>query len=262
MSPNRGEPVEGPVDYQIVNSSGWDMLSLLDDPEPADAAVAQAELDPFGWIPWEEIKSVLCVAGGGGVQGPQFASLGYDVTVVDLSDGQLERDRQIAREMGLTIECVQADMLDLSPLGGRQFDLVYQPISTCYVPDVLRLYREVAGATKPGGHYVVQHWSPSHLQVASDNAWDGTAYRVDRTASSSEPLLWHSEETWSGDRASCLHYTHSFDSLVGGLCDAGFDIVGFREPDSSDPDAEPGSYGHLAAYFPTFIWTLARRRTD
>lgn len=261
MSPNRGEPVHGPVDYRSVNIKGWDLLSLLGDPEPVDAATARSELDPFGWIPWEEVHSVLCVGGGGGEQAPRFAVLGYEVTVVDLSDGQLERDRQLAREQGLTLECIQADMLDLSPLLGRQFDLVYQPVSACYVPDVHRLYREIAGATRPGGHYKVEHWSPSHLQVVNDS-WDGTAYRVDRPASAEEPLQWRSGETWSKERATCLHYGHTLDSLIGGLCDAGFDIVGFREPDLGDPDAEPNTDAHFAAYFPAYFHILARRRSQ
>jgi SAM-dependent methyltransferase len=262
MSPNRGAPTTGPVDYQVINSSGWDMLSLLDDPAPIDASAARDELDGYGWIPWGDISTVLFLASGGGEQGPRFAALGYEVTVVDLSEGQLERDRQQALEMELTIECVQADMCDLAPLAGRTFDLVYQAISTCYIPDVTKLYEEVAGVTRPGGLYMAQHWSPAHLQVASENPWDGAAYRVDRPAAASDPLLWESDVTWSGDRATCLHYAHTLDTLIGGLGDAGFDIAGFRQPDVGNPDAEPGSDDHVAAYFPSFLWLLGRRRAS
>jgi SAM-dependent methyltransferase len=250
------------ADYRTVNSKGWDALSLLDDPQPVDPKDARIRLDPYDWLPWDSMRSVLCVAGGGGDQGPAFASLGYDVTVTDLSAGQLERDRQIARETDLRIECIQADMVDLSPLAGRTFDLVYQPTSSCYVPDIRAVYREIAGVTRPGGHYVVQHWSPTHLQVADDVAWDGSAYRLDRPASTDEPRLWLSEETWSGQRVSCLHFGHTLDELIGGLCDAGFDVVGFREPDVGDATAQPGSDEHLAAYLPAFMWVLARRRSD
>ena len=256
------EPASGLGDYRSVNSQGWDILSLLDSPAPFDLATARERLDPSSWIPWDQIHSVLCVAGGGGEQAPLFAALGYEVTVVDLSAGQLERDREVARELGVSVECIRADMLDLSPLSGRLFDLVYQPISACYVPDVRRLYSEVAGITRPEGHYAVEHWSPIHLQVAADVGWDGSAYRIDRPASSDEALLWRSAETWSGQVAMCLHYCHTLDSLVGGLCDSGFDIVGLREPDVGDAAAEPATEAHVAAYFPPFIRILARRRVD
>jgi SAM-dependent methyltransferase len=227
-----------------------------------DRGTARGQLDSSEWLPWDQIRTVLCVAGGGGEQAPLFAALGLDVTVVDLSSGQLDRDRQVASENGLTIECVEADMLDLSPLGDRQFDLVYQPVSACYAPDVRRLYREIANVTRAGGHYRVEHWSPTHLQVAAHGAWDGAAYRIDRPASADEPILWRSGDTGMGQDATCLHYGHTLGALVGGLGEAGFDIVALREPDYGDLDAEPGSEAHLAAYFPPFIEILARRQSD
>lgn len=251
---------DDPADYRTVNREGWDLLSLLDDPSTFQADTARNDLDRFGWIPWEGIRDVLCLAAAGGQQAPRFAALGYNVTLVDLSPGQLERDREVCREMGLTVEFVEADMLDLSQLRGRQFDLVYQPVSACYVPDVLRLYREVASVTRTGGHYMVEHWSPAQLRVAPDAPWDGSAYRISRPADSTEPLLWHSAEAPLGKQASCVHYVHTLGSLVGGLCESGFDVVEFREPHHGNVAAEPGSDEHMAAYLPPFISMLARRR--
>jgi SAM-dependent methyltransferase len=259
VSGTEGEGPPAGTNYRSVNAQGWDLLSLADDPAPFDLSTARQRLDDAGWLPWNDIVTVLCVASGGGEQGPLFAGLGYQVTVVDLSAGQLERDRQVAFEEGLTIECLQADMLDLSPLYGRTFDLVYQAISACYIPDVRRLYREIATVTRPGGHYAVSHWAPSHLQLAADVPWDGTAYRIDRPATATDPLLWRSAANGTGSTATCLHYGHTLGALVGGLCDAGFEITRLREPDVGDANAEPGSESHLAAYFPPFIEILARR---
>jgi len=112
---------------------------------------------------------VLCLACGGGQQAALFASLGYRVTLADISPDQLQIDRAVAEEYGLKIELVEADMLDLSRLHGRQFDLVYQAVSACYVPDVQRLYREVARVIKPGGWYRVEHWNPVQLQLPDDD---------------------------------------------------------------------------------------------
>ena len=95
------EPASGLGDYRSVNSQGWDILALLDSPAPFDLATARERLDPSSWIPWDQIHSVLCVAGGGGEQAPLFAALGYEVTVVDLSAGQLERDREVPHELGV-----------------------------------------------------------------------------------------------------------------------------------------------------------------
>src|SRR5579862_5690020 len=74
-------------------------------------------------------KDVLCLAGGGGQQSAAFGLLGANVTVLDLSPAQLERDRLAAAHYQQTITTVQGDMRDLSQLAPAAFDLVFQPYS-------------------------------------------------------------------------------------------------------------------------------------
>ena len=59
-----------------------------------DAASARAKIDPEGRLGEITGKDVLCLAGGGGQQSAAFALLGANVTVVDLSEEQLHRDRE------------------------------------------------------------------------------------------------------------------------------------------------------------------------
>ena len=61
---------------------------------------------PRSWLEPLSGRSVLCLAGGGGQQAPILAALGARVTVFDLSDEQLARDREIAAREGLEIETV------------------------------------------------------------------------------------------------------------------------------------------------------------
>lgn len=250
-------------DYRTVAKDCWDLLSLGDDPEltPEDFAAARESLDPYGWLPWDDIKRVLCLAAGGGEQGPLYASLGYDVTLADISPGQLARDQEMAAEHGLELECVEADMMDLHELYGRDFDLVYQGISAFYVPDVTEVYRQVARVVRPGGLYMVDHWLPTHVQLADDEPWDGSAYRLDKPLFSDEPVLWRQQEAPIGDQGVfCWHYLHPLGRLLGGLCESGFVIEGVGEPGPGDLDAEPGTDEHLYAYLPGFLTVLARRR--
>ncbi|MGW0065182.1 hypothetical protein ACWDTT_35350, partial [Streptosporangium sandarakinum] len=68
-----------------------------------DAEEAQAYLclDRLG-IPRDLAgRKVLCLAGGGGQQSAAFALLGAGVTVLDISSGQLERDRLAAEHYGV-----------------------------------------------------------------------------------------------------------------------------------------------------------------
>lgn len=51
---------------------------------------------------------MLCLAGAGGLQAPLFACAGAEVTVLDISEKMLAKDRKIAKEeqLNITIEKV------------------------------------------------------------------------------------------------------------------------------------------------------------
>ena len=252
------------LQYQKMNRAGWEHLArhgceFCRPCRSEDLAYATQLLDPQSWIPWKRIRSVLCLASGGGQQGPLFASLGYDVTVVDLSPEQLRRDRETAEEFGLQLECVEADMCDLTQLSDRQFDLVYQAVSACYVPKVRQLYDQVFQVLKPNGLYHVEHWTPIHLQLPQYGAWDGGAYRIVHSQNQGKPVQWREWEEDGNENPTCWHYIHSLHHLIGDLCEAGFAIERFGECPSQNLSAEPGSPEHLATFVPPYFTMLSRR---
>src|SRR3954471_9407372 len=59
---------------------------------------------PPGWFPPLSGLDVLCLASGGGQQGPVLAAAGADVTVFDNSPGQLAQDRIVGERGGLAID--------------------------------------------------------------------------------------------------------------------------------------------------------------
>jgi SAM-dependent methyltransferase len=247
--------------YRSVNQAGWNQLNSADSPlsrtyGPADFARARTLLSGGQWLPWDRFRSVLCLASGGGQQGPLFASLGYEVTVVDLSPEQLDSDRATAGRYGLRLECVEADMQDLAVLRGRSFDLVYLPVASLYVPDIERCYQEVAAVTKPGGLFFSEHWNPVQMQLAGDPRWDGRAYRISERQGTG-PHPWPPGPLAD---ATCWHYIHSLDELLGGLCAAGFAIVRFGEWGQEQAGAPPGTQEHLDSYLPAHFGVLAQRQ--
>jgi SAM-dependent methyltransferase len=179
------------------------------------------------------------------------------VTLVDLSPEQLKRDQEAARDHNLEIECLEADMLDLSVLANRHFDLVYQPISAMYIPEVRSLYEQVFSVVEPGGHYWIEHWNPSQMQLSwEDRLWHGGAYRLVHPQSSGHPVPWWAD---GADRPTCLHYIHPLEHLIGGLCDVGFVIVRFAERSDGDLSARPGTRPHLDAFLPAHFRVFAQR---
>ena len=62
---------------------------------------------PRSWFPDPlSGRDVLCLASGGGQQGPVLAAAGAQVTVFDNSPALLARDREVAEREGLAIRTV------------------------------------------------------------------------------------------------------------------------------------------------------------
>ena len=256
------------TEYRGINRSAWSYWASVGSTssQPVgdnDFAHARSWIDPYEWLPWERIQHVLCIGSAGGQQAPLLASLGCDVTLVDLSPDQLALDRAVAEQRGLALEIVEGDMLDLTPLAGRSFDLVFQPVSACYVPGVRPLYRGVFELLRPGGVYDIEHWNPTSMQLWRLGEWDGTAYRLVHPQGSGVPVRWNLADEVGADHAiHSVHFIHPLEELVGGLCDNGFEVVGFRERLHGDIDAAPGSEEHRAAYARPYLRILARRRLE
>lgn len=211
-----------------------------------------------GWIQESVLgKSVLCLAAGGGMQGALFAAAGARVTVVDLSPAMLEQDRRVATERGLTMRLIEGSMDDLSMLAEASFDLVVQPVSTCYVPDVGQVYRQVARVAVPGGLYLSQHKQPTSLQASTLPETQG--YTINERYYRHGPLP---PALAAGEHreAGALEFLHSWEALLGGLCRNGFIIEDVREPDHTRSLAEPGTFGHRSQFIPPYVAIKARRR--
>jgi len=249
-----------------ANREAWDRLA-------ADVRFAGA-VDPLGdptaaldeWLRGEGVrgKTVLCLGAGGGRQGPLFAAAGASVTVVDFSERQLDHDRREAAARKLDLKTVCASIDDLQTLEAACFDLVVQPVSACYVPDVERVYREVARVIRPGGVYIVQHKQPASLQAAEDLFFVAPSgqdvmehYRVTQPSVEGAPLA---ASTAEHREPGTTEYLHTLDALLGGLCRAGFVIDDVVEPPRADALAPKGTPGHRAWFLPPYLKVKARRR--
>lgn len=213
-------------------------------------------LDGRGWLP-ASVRGleVLCLAAGGGWQSVLYAIAGANVTVVDLSSEMLRQDVQEARRRNLRVRVLEGSMHDLTMLEDEAFDIVHQPVSTCYVPDVTAVYREVARVLRDGGLYVSQHKQPTCLQIVERDAHD--RYVVGVRYYHSGPLPPVGDTIYREPGA--VEFLHRWENLVGGLCRAGFVIEDLREPCRADPRAAAGHFGHRGQFVPPYVRIKARR---
>ncbi|MEA2662742.1 MAG: hypothetical protein QOH08_2314 [Chloroflexota bacterium] len=229
-----------------------------------DAESARRRVDPSGQLGSVDGRRVLVVGGGGGQQSIAFALLGAQVTVLDLSDAQLSRDRETAAGYGLEIRTVEGDMRDLSAFGRASFDVVCQPYSLNFVPDCRVVFREVGRVVRPGGAYVVDVATPYVLGVG-ERDFDGQGYVV-KLPYAQGALVETPDAAWvAGGRAvePSREYRQTLETVVNGLVECGFRIAHLDEGLHTDPDprATPGSWDHFNAIVPPWLtfWTVRDR---
>lgn len=242
------------------NAQAWDKLArervpLARPAVDADFADPLRTVDPLGWLgPSIAGRCVLCLAAGGGRQSALYAAAGARVTVVDISSEMLALDRAVAAERGLDVRTVQTSMDNLSMFAPGEFDVVIHPVSTCYVPDVAPVFREVARVTRPGGVYVSQHKSPVSLQVTGHDLRLAEPYYRSGPLPSTDPSQVR--------EAGTLEFLHRWEQLIGGICRAGFVVEDLVEPLHAQADGEPGTFAHRSQFVAPYVRVKARRRQD
>lgn len=250
-------------DWQSRNRAVWDERVrrndwYIDTATPEDFRQPLKVADPLGWLGDVAGKRVLCLAAGGGRHGPLLATAGAIVTVVDLSPAMLALDRQVAAERGLNLALVEASMTDLSALPEGGFDAVIQPVSTCYVPDVTVVYREVARVLRPGGVYASQHKQPISLQATAGPVGARNHFVIAEPYDRTGPLPPAGDSCWHRESGATEHL-HRLEDLLGGLCRAGFVIEDVIEPRHDQPHSAIGTFAYRCRFVPPYLAIKARR---
>ncbi len=205
---------------------------------------------PDEWIPSLKGLDVLCLASGGGQQAPIFAAAGANVTVLDNSPKQLERDRLVAHREGLQLITVEGDMRDLSIFPDESFDFIFHPVSNVFCPDVLPVWKEAYRVLRFGGtmaagmmNSVFYIFDFTEMEKKKELIVKYSIPYSDAESLSPETLKEYEQN------GTPLEFGHTLTDLIGGQCAAGFHIIGLYE----DYHAET----LLSKYHPTYIATRA-----
>lgn len=206
---------------------------------------------PRSWFPELASCEVLCLASGGGQQGPVLAAAGARVTVFDNAPGQLEQDRRVAARDGLELDTVEGDMADLGVFADGSFDLVVHPCSNLFVPEVRPVWHEAYRVLRPGGVLMAGFVNP--LVYLFDRFAAERGELVVRHAIPYSDSRDQSEEELRAQRArnEPLEFGHSLADQLGGQLDAGFALTDLYE-DAHRDDL-------LATFTATYLATRARK---
>lgn len=235
-----------------------------------DKDSARNYLDPRGILGDLAGKTVLCLAAGGGQQSTAFALLGADVTVIDISEAQLERDAEAAVHYNLKIKALQGDMRDLSRFAKDTFDIVYHPYSLNFVPNASAVFSQAGRVLRAGGIYHFMCANPFFMGLGAKD-WsrgDGGGYALKLPYVNGAEVT-YKDESWvyGGENPDepvkeCKEYRHTLGTLVNGLIEQGFIILNVWEQNLGAPESEPepGTEAHFSSVAPPWLifWAIYR----
>lgn len=206
---------------------------------------------PRSWYP-EALDGcrILCLASGGGQQGPILAAAGADVTVFDNSPKQLGQDRLVAEREQLSLKTVEGDMADLHPFADEAFDLIFHPCSNCFAVDILPVWREAFRVLKPGGHLLAGVCNPVRFLFDEAAQDDRNELIVRHKIPYSDLTSLTPEELQHYQKIRPLEFGHTLEDQIGGQLRAGFHLVEMFEDRFDESDL-------ISRYVNTFIATRA-----
>ncbi len=228
-----------PAEIAAARAGEWAIYLTEEKPTPRD------------WFPADlHGVDVLCLASGGGQQGPILAAAGANVTVFDNSPAQLGQDEFVARREGLSLRTVQGDMRDLSAFADGSFDLIFHPVSNIFAPEVRPVWRECYRVLRPGGALLMGTVNPVEY------AFDRYLADTQGILQLKYPLPYSDATDISEEERARLYgpnapyeFSHTLEGHIGGQLDAGFVLTGFFEARKDDD--------RLGRYFPNYIATRA-----
>lgn len=255
-------------DIRTYNREAWDLEvergnrwtkpvtpEVIAQARAGDCSVLLTECKPVPrhWFPNMRDIDVLCLASGGGQQGPILAAAGARVTVLDNSPRQLAQDRLVADRDQLTVHLLEGDMAELSQLASQSFDLVFHPVSNCFVPAVRPVWHEAFRVLRPGGRLLAGFLNPVVYLFDIDEV--DRSELVVRHAIPYEDVRDLSLERRARLQAEGqpLEFSHTLTEQIGGQLDAGFVLLDMYE--DRHTDFAP------AKYFPTYLATCALKPT-
>ncbi len=198
---------------------------------------------PTSWFPPLQGKRVLGLASGGGQQMPIFAARGAVCTLLDYSQRQIQTDLFVAEREGYTIEVVHADMSKPLPFDDSTFDVIFHPVSNCYIEEVEPLWRECHRILADGGLLMAGLDNGVNFIVSTDE--QRIIHRLPFNPVKDRALLAVLNREDSG-----IQFSHTLEEQVRGQIKAGFRLLDLYE------DTNGSGYLHEMGV-PTFWATLA-----
>ncbi|MEG1209395.1 MAG: class I SAM-dependent methyltransferase [Oscillospiraceae bacterium] len=225
-----GQPISHEI-YEKAKNGDWFVLLTPTKPVPKN------------WFPDMRNLKILGLASGGGQQMPIFTACGADCTVLDYSKSQLESEKMVAERENYLINIVRADMTKPFSFENESFDLIFHPVSNCYVEDVLPIWKECYRVLKRGG--ILLAGLDNGIGFAFNNDETALKYKLPFNPLKNKEIYDDSiKNDWG------IQFSHTVEEQIAGQLQVGFRLVDIYQ--------DTGGTGNLHEFnIPTFYATKA-----
>lgn len=225
-----GKPISHEA-YEKAQSGTWDVYLT-----PTKAV-------PHEWLGKLSGKRILGLASGGGQQIPIFSALGAKCTVLDYSSEQCKSERLVADREGYDVDIIKADMTKKLPFNDETFDIIFHPVSNCYVEKVEPIFKECYRVLKRGGLFLGGY--SLDINYVFDEKEENMIYSLPFNPLK-DPKQY--EDSIKNDWG--IQFSHSIEEQINGQLKAGFRLLSLYE--------DTGGVGLLHEHnVPSFIATLS-----
>ncbi|WP_018658935.1 class I SAM-dependent methyltransferase [Allofustis seminis] len=197
-------------EYIKARSGVWDVLLTPTVPVPHD------------WVGNIKGKKVLGLASGGGQQMPIFNALGATCSVIDYSSKQIMSELKIAEREGYKIDAIEGDITQRLPFADETFDLIFHPVSNCYIEDVYPVFQEAYRVLKKGGIFLAGLNNEINYFVDSEEKeiiWNMPF----------NPLKDERARAFLMKEDAGMQFSHNMTEQIGGQLKAGFTLIDLYE---------------------------------
>lgn len=177
---------------------------------------------PKDWFGDLKCKKILGLASGGGQQMPIFQALRADCTVLDYSSKQIESELKISERESYQIQAIEGDMTKWLPFEDETFDLVFHPVSNCYVEDVYHVFNEAYRVLKKGGLFLAGLNNEINYIVDQDEK--EIVFKMPFNPLKDEKARAYMEQEDGG-----MQFSHNMTEQIGGQLKAGFTLLDLYE---------------------------------
>ena len=189
--------------------------------------LGQLERQEVGDVTNKRLLHLLCHFG---LDTLSWARLGAKTTGLDISPKAIAKAREIAAASNLDARFVQSDIAHAREAVEGPFDIVFMSWGAiCWIPDIERLFQDVAGLLAPGGFYYLLDAHP--LTNAIDETWTperGAPAFPAPYQSSATAVAWdwtdYADESFDARGKQSFEWPHSNAQVITALAKAGLRI--------------------------------------